>query len=740
MESLYGPLNGSKREIRLLELQPATALSDPINCTLRTVSLSTQPSYIALSYVWGDASVKTPITVNSVSLGATANLCAALRRARFDAEPISLWVDAVCINQADNAEKAAQIRLMRAIYTSASMVVVWLGERDAASDEAMPLIFGAARMWERHKLEASGGDTCGGPGAAELMMYALAQGGALPALGLFLKREWWSRVWVIQEVAVSQRAILLCGDKPITFRDFIDAFLLWAVMLKAESQSGERSRIMGLLKYIMEGTSARALLWQHARLNARDDATEWQQRMDAVYGLQEMLEESWNYDSTDPRDKIYAWIGLVRENGVTVEPDYDATTAQVYVRLVESVMRQSGSLSLISFTGSALRLASPPIEDLPSWAPDLRKGAIGTGEGTPNWLRPKSFKASADISAVGTISGDLRTLSTSAVRVGKIELIDYDRNENNTPGIGDKFSRWMYLVLAQRHRLSRGTGPPHDAFFRILVSFWHDLHLGLPLVDHQNQLLDMRHMQLGYMAFAGYQDRKQDYIVAKHAAAAADTATYLHRTMAVPTASGGTKRIAVLGPATAGLPEIIRPGSMNSKTPFGNEDKGKRVQENQAPKLGDFGNFTRFFELWNITVDLKSNTCAYLRLFREFLQSSGSSLSTELRDWPDGAESSLTSLLLSKMEDFAKRFVTASAGKAFYMTDSGYLGLALNATRAGDYIYIVQGCSLPIVVREHDGGDYYEVVCQAYTWGAMYGEFVETMHTREQAWEKLSFR
>jgi hypothetical protein len=731
MQSLYRPLNIAAREIRLLELLPAKNPADPIKCKLRNVSLDLKPSYIALSYVWGDTINKSPIYVNDTVFPATLNLCAALRRTRFDSEPCTLWVDAVCINQAENVEKSAQVRMMRDIYQDAAVVTVWLGERDSHSDMAMPLIFGTARLYERDKRA--------GPDVRQVMMYALEQGGALSALGEFLQRDWWSRIWVIQEVAVSQRALLLCGDRTLSWRDFINAFLFWTVILKEVMRTNEFSAPLLHLKRIVEGTSARTVLWQHARLNGSQHEQE-QQRMNAAYGLQEMLEESWNFDSTDPRDKIYAWMGLVNEKDVAIQPDYEATTAQVYAGLVKSMMEQIGSLTLISFAGPPLREATPPIDGLPSWAPDLRKGTIGAAGQVPYWLRPKSFKASSIFSAVGSVSDDLRTLTVSSVKVGRIELIDADQNESNSRDIHDKLCRWLYLVLQRKSHLSQGTGPSHDALFRILVSFWHDLHLGFPLVDYQNQLLNMNHMRLGYMAYVGYNDRVQDYIAAQHAEAERDTAIYLHRTIIIPLPSGGTKKVAVLGPATAALPEIVRPESINSN-PSNSKDKSANGDKlPPKPNMHDFSNLVRFFELWSINIDLKSNSCAYLRLLREFLQSANSVLPANLNDWPDGSESSLKPLLLNNIQLFASRFATTTAGKAFFVTDSGYLGLGLNATQVDDYVCIIRGCALPVVIREHDGGDYFQVMGQCYAWAAMYGEFVESMHTRGLEWETLKFR
>ncbi len=63
MATIHDPLNPSSAEIRVLTVLPGKA-SDSLVCTFETVSLDTQPEYDALSYVWGDGSVKKPISIN----------------------------------------------------------------------------------------------------------------------------------------------------------------------------------------------------------------------------------------------------------------------------------------------------------------------------------------------------------------------------------------------------------------------------------------------------------------------------------------------------------------------------------------------------------------------------------------------------------------------------------------------------------------------------------------------------
>jgi len=67
------------------------------------------------------------ITINNHDLQITTNLDSALRHLRKPHNAIRLWIDAICINQADTNERSEQVRQMRDIYMYASKVIIWLG-------------------------------------------------------------------------------------------------------------------------------------------------------------------------------------------------------------------------------------------------------------------------------------------------------------------------------------------------------------------------------------------------------------------------------------------------------------------------------------------------------------------------------------------------------------------------------------------------------------------------------------
>ncbi|KAH6683620.1 heterokaryon incompatibility protein-domain-containing protein [Plectosphaerella plurivora] len=120
--------------VRFLQLFPAPSQDADIQCELCLSSLSGPDDFEALSYTWGSPENPVTIMVQSHPRQVTQNLAAALRRMRHVDKTRLLWVDALCINQADEAEKSLQVAQMRQVYTSklTKQVNVWLGEGGSA--------------------------------------------------------------------------------------------------------------------------------------------------------------------------------------------------------------------------------------------------------------------------------------------------------------------------------------------------------------------------------------------------------------------------------------------------------------------------------------------------------------------------------------------------------------------------------------------------------------------------------
>lgn len=151
-DELYAnlPVPADGRCIRVLDLDPLPKKKakdrSPLTGRLRVVRLADSPDFAALSYVWGGYSASPDyltIHVNDgpagqyTDLAITANCRDALRALRRKYGGVSIWVDAICINQRDDQEKSWQITLMEEIYSWAAPVIVWLGRGTTRSNRAL---------------------------------------------------------------------------------------------------------------------------------------------------------------------------------------------------------------------------------------------------------------------------------------------------------------------------------------------------------------------------------------------------------------------------------------------------------------------------------------------------------------------------------------------------------------------------------------------------------------------------
>lgn len=120
-------------KFRLLCLTAPAGPEDPIHVTLTTYPDDDCPEYETTSYAWGGEdgkSAKTrPVYVGDCwdVLLQTANCWSLLKYLRPRRGIRMVWVDAICINQEDDAERGRQVVEMVTIYKRSSRVVVYLG-------------------------------------------------------------------------------------------------------------------------------------------------------------------------------------------------------------------------------------------------------------------------------------------------------------------------------------------------------------------------------------------------------------------------------------------------------------------------------------------------------------------------------------------------------------------------------------------------------------------------------------
>ncbi|KAL6903965.1 heterokaryon incompatibility domain-containing protein [Trichoderma evansii] len=394
--------------IRILSLAPSADLSDPIHVELSVANLADEPTFVALSYVWGSSVEKLPIICNGEQFHVTQNLDSALRHLRDGEKERILWIDAICIDQNNTSERGHQVNLMKDIYRMASAVVIWLGEADADSDLVFPLcekmvetrldmlrdldsgldvVMGPNRKQilekmmkdakkrkvEKEREEAkpeSASDTASdaagpdpqtseadGPVADaedEEVDVSDASDEEISAFFRLITRPWFTRCWVLQEVCLAKQAVLLCGTQAIDWDIFYIGFTVTIFL----SEKGIRGRPEQLFRtaLILIGT---------LRPMLNDEDSPYQGA-----GLLWLLRRVFALNATDARDKVYAILGLLGEEEsqeLNIIPDYTLSIEECYQKTSLIIMSQMKNLDILHTD----RIFNSTL-NLPSWVTDWR--------------------------------------------------------------------------------------------------------------------------------------------------------------------------------------------------------------------------------------------------------------------------------------------------------------------------------------------------------------------------------
>ncbi|XP_014553239.1 hypothetical protein COCVIDRAFT_29530 [Bipolaris victoriae FI3] len=295
---------------RLLELWPGEG-SDPFLCTLQNVDIEhPHVPFEALSYVWGkEKSNNVLLCADNQGnikgqLELTKNLDQALRALRHPHQRRILWIDAICIRQDDNAERSRQVSYMRSVYNNASRVIVWLGQKDATVRRAFE--FAQKITTTAAALEAAIPQNSQSPQQVQtvrlhrqdLIINAMKD---YPedsrALDALLTKEYFERVWCIQEVAAAKDSIAKCEDLEIEFH-----MLLIVVPY------------LLLYRDLTPNVSGLSLWQAMAIIKGQDhDQTNPLTPTGSLGPMLRVLMSVRNFKATNPRDRIYALLGCTDE-------------------------------------------------------------------------------------------------------------------------------------------------------------------------------------------------------------------------------------------------------------------------------------------------------------------------------------------------------------------------------------------------------------------------------------------
>ena len=215
------------RQIRLLGVSMNQDLVDCVQCEFHVVSLDYLPyQYNAISYMWRSPTKTDKVLCIGQYIDVAASAMSFLCKAASEPSTGYLWIDALCIDQSNNVERAAQVQLMRDVYTSAYKVIAWLQSETPNSEEAIDFMYtlhiaNSKLVQEdkginRHTLTQL--DGCGCPSSH------------WTALSIFLENSWFQRAWIVQEMVVARQRDLICGKERFHGLGWPVCLLLSAVM------------------------------------------------------------------------------------------------------------------------------------------------------------------------------------------------------------------------------------------------------------------------------------------------------------------------------------------------------------------------------------------------------------------------------------------------------------------------------------------------------------------------------
>jgi hypothetical protein len=353
----YSPISGT--EIRLLKFLKTD--QSGICGTFQTFPIvkfppqspfpSAGPQYTALSYVWsidGTSEAKSKeISIDGGHLRVLDSLWPFFEILQTKGTMLDgswWWIDSICINQEDAAERSSQVKLMNSIYSLAACTTVWLGNASSDSDKAMDFIASVQKFRQDFNQSTV---------QKELQKEQYeAQWGALEKL---LVRRWWERIWTMQEFILSPKIAFWCGLKTVS-----RAAISIAIWFFWECSPSELHRRPAFING-----------WHRRRVHewyTRSVAIETARRFEI--SLVALASYCSNDGVTDDRDRLFGLCGLTPDIKL-IRIDYELSVEEIYTDFTKAHIRHHEYLDIICLAQlySSCSVDSP----LPSWVPDWRK-------------------------------------------------------------------------------------------------------------------------------------------------------------------------------------------------------------------------------------------------------------------------------------------------------------------------------------------------------------------------------
>jgi hypothetical protein len=426
--------------------------------------------YVALSYCWAGGKANKVIYLQGKTLRLTQNLWDALQHIRSPNATRNLWVDQICIDQESTRERNEQVQQMDQVYTSADSVIAWLGNATTSSEV---VIGGLSKVDDQNAADNEiyfDDEMQEGQPIYESMLFHLRASvrNLYPDLTRdqdwleVLERDfktvvansWFSRMWIIQEATLPRNLILQAGDQKASWRRLYGLYevLNWQGRLRGDP-SFKLSHITSTRIQISRG-------FQTAKDN-----------------LLILVSSYRNQRSTEPRDSIYALIGLARrllpnDSRPSIrmfKADYSLSMQKVWIDFAIWHIQAYRDLDPLARCCVETRAKS---RGLPSWVKDWSQGNF-KHRCLPLFevhsVEVALFKACNEREADAELLSTENVLAVPGIRFDVVEEVVVQQPENDNPA-SSAWLEWKTLALkASRPDPYKSSSGRWDAFWRTLI-------------------------------------------------------------------------------------------------------------------------------------------------------------------------------------------------------------------------------------------------------------------------------
>jgi hypothetical protein len=247
-------------------------------------------------------------------------------------------VDAVCIDQTDDHEKIIQIRLLQSIFQKAEKVFAWIGEEKDNSNRVVEFLLQIRTLtvnpdeWPRDLP----------PISSSWFKNTLTLDEVIwDEVSLFFQRDWFHRVWVVQELVLASKVRIVCGRWDVNWDDIFSAL---ETCLKIIGTM--RLPNLSLRKFVTHAKPAYALgltrrLFKDPRLSIR-------------FNLLSLLDMFAHTEATKERDKLFALLGLASDAGDEIfNPNYTSSLESVVRRYANEFSQRGNAMDLLYRAGTS---------------------------------------------------------------------------------------------------------------------------------------------------------------------------------------------------------------------------------------------------------------------------------------------------------------------------------------------------------------------------------------------------